>query len=230
MLKEEFKDTALLFFSRSAKTESQEKSILKGRRLNFCAISNMIEHTRKVAELTGLDVIVDSELSQEGNSFGEKLYNSILKIFESGVDNLIVIGNDCLNLRSEDILFAASCLKTNDRIFAPTKYGGVYLLGFRKGSISEEFKHIGWNTQSVFSDLKNLYLEKGNNYFFKRVLEDINFQNDLIQVINKLKDNVDIVKFVKSILLNIRRNYFSLAELLTFCKVSNAHRGPPLVI
>ena len=222
-------DTALLLFSRSAGEESLHKKLLKGKRSNNYLAAALISRSKKVAKESKLPLFIHTEKEQTGNSFGEKIHDSISSIFDRGFENLIIIGNDCLQLSSQHILAAAGELNFYDQVFAPTKKGGVSILGLKKSSFSTELQNVRWQTELTFQDLCDLAGKKNFSVCHLPLLDDVNYSHELR---HHLKCNSSFESFLillKSIVASythkLNRNA-SLISIHLLC--SFAFRGPPI--
>jgi uncharacterized protein len=172
------KNTAILFFSRTSKSEAAQKNLYVSKRQSEAIADLFIEKNLKI--LRGLDVpfFVISDDAQRGSSFGERLKNAFSDIFDKGFQQVIAIGNDCLDLNETHILEAIEGLKTTPSVFGATNDGGVYLLGFQKDFFNNfDLKNISWQTDKVFLELTQL---ADNQHFTIGTLSDIDNANDLI--------------------------------------------------
>ncbi len=95
-------DTALLVFSRSAEAEVAAKQFLhSGKKTQNTRIAqSLIDRVFEITKETGLPTFTFNENQQTGCSFGEKLSNAIINIFNKGFSRLLIIGNDCPQLTS----------------------------------------------------------------------------------------------------------------------------------
>jgi uncharacterized protein len=187
-------NTAILFFSKTAKSESKGKKLTISRQSTEAVTAIFIEKNRQI--LRGLDIptFSFSEKNQRGNCFGERLQNAFSDVFDKGFQHVIAIGNDCLELTENHIAQAIESLKRGPSVFGATTDGGVYLLGFEK-SFFERFdlKSIAWQTNKVFTELTQL---ADNQYITLDTLSDIDCSNDLILFLRNTK------QVIKNILLS----------------------------
>jgi uncharacterized protein len=182
-------NTAILFFSRTSKSEAAQKNLYVSKRQSEAIADLFIEKNLKI--LRGLDVpfFIISDDAQRGNSFGERLQNAFSDIFNKGFQQVIAIGNDCLDLNETHISKAIDGLKTTPSVFGATTDGGVYLLGFEKSFFKKfDIKNISWQTNNVFAELTQLV---DNQYVALETLSDIDSANDLILF---LKNTHQIIK------------------------------------
>jgi uncharacterized protein len=188
-------NTAILFFSRTSKSEAAQKNLYVSKRQSEAVADLFIEKNLKI--LRGLDVpfFMISDDAQRGNSFGERLQNAFSDIFNKGFQHVIAIGNDCLDLNETHILEAINGLKTTPSVFGATNDGGVYLLGFQKTFFNNfDFKNISWQTDKVFSELTQL---ADNQCFTLDILTDIDSANDLVSFLR------NTTLFIKNTLLSL---------------------------
>lgn len=92
-----------------------------------------------------------SQLVQEGNDLGERMYNAFEYAFSKKYKNVVIIGSDCLELNEHIITEAFDILENNEVVIGPAKDGGYYLLGMRK-LYKELFINKQWSTENVLLD------------------------------------------------------------------------------
>jgi uncharacterized protein len=181
-------NTAILFFSRTSKSEAAQKNFYVSKRQTEAVVDLFIEKNIKI--LRGLEVpfFMISDDAQRGNSFGERLQNAFSDIFDKGFQQVIAIGNDCLDLNKTHILQAIEGLKTTPSVFGATTDGGVYLLGFQKIYFKDfNLKNISWQTNKVFNELTQL---ADNQHFTLEILSDIDNTNDLIEFLKNTSQSI----------------------------------------
>lgn len=88
--------------------------------------------------------------SQQGSSFGERFENAIEALARLGYDNIVIVGRDCPDLESADILRAFSLLENYRLVLGPDHRGGCYLIAFH-ASDRAILKNVRWQegTDSV---------------------------------------------------------------------------------
>ena len=174
---------AILIFSRTAKAEASEKSLLYRDSKKKALASLMINRTKQVAQASGLPTFFYSEHLQVGSTFGERFTNAIESIFDKGFEKVIALGNDCLSVSKNDILNAAELLETTPSVLGPSTDGGVYLLGIQKKSfLKEAFLNIDWQTEYVFQQISSL----NKNIKILSTKSDIDTPKDLVAAIKSL--------------------------------------------
>ena len=98
---------------------------------------------------TGLPSFWSNEHSQKGVSFGERLSGCVEWVFEKGYDHIIILGNDCPSLATEDILEAHKELASNQLVLGPDERGGAYLIGVSKSTFKKaQFQSLHWQSPS----------------------------------------------------------------------------------
>ncbi|XOV91935.1 MAG: TIGR04282 family arsenosugar biosynthesis glycosyltransferase [Bacteroidota bacterium] len=70
-------------------------------------------------------------LIQKGNGLGERMSNAFEKSFESGYENVVIIGSDSIELKEKHINEAFEKLENHEFVIGPAKDGGYYLLGMK---------------------------------------------------------------------------------------------------
>lgn len=181
--------TAILLFAQSEKTESASKPIVSYKKQNVLLWKKMNEKVLRSVQKTKLPYFISDENSQVGNTFGEKISHAINSVFAKGFQRVIVIGNDCLELKSHHLLEAGKQLQTNDLVIGADDHGGAYLIGLSKsGFNADEFSGIAWQTPSVFETLQAVFsiqsiallprlTDCNNSFDFKKAVHKLSFSD-----------------------------------------------------
>lgn len=207
--------TAILLFSRSSEQEALAKSFLssKFKSGNKDVAQKLIDRSVHQLKETRLPFFVWNEQLQHGSTFGEKLAGAVDAIFQKGFQKVLVVGNDCLALTSQQIKRAALSLECNDAVIAPTKKGGVYLLGLTEKTFDKKsFVNIRWQTSSTCQDL--LALMSGQQICTLPLKDDVNSYADLRQQINLLLKNNPVRIFIENMLTPSQSKLFSTLSFL----------------
>jgi hypothetical protein len=107
---------------------------------------------------TGLPHFKIDERMQRGASFGARLRNAIADVFSQGFEKVIIIGNDCIELKRHHLLEANIKLQTNDFVLGADFNGGAYLIGISKSVFdANKFEAVSWQKRSVFNELQSLF-------------------------------------------------------------------------
>ena len=117
---------------------------------------------------------------QTGESLGDKMKAAFAEIFKLGYKKIMVIGSDCLQLKSAIINAGFSLLDEHDTVIGPATDGGYYLLGMKK-NYEFLFDNKTWSTESVFDesmkDMQQHHLSTG----LLPVLTDVDTEADWIE-------------------------------------------------
>jgi hypothetical protein len=179
------KTTAVLLFAQSENVESVLKPLAYSSKHNTRLWKKMNGLVISTIKKTKLPYFISDETTQVGNTFGEKITHSIQAIFAKGYEKVIIVGNDCFELKAKNILQAKLELKTSDLIIGSDYSGGTYLIGVSKSQFKDkDFEHIPWQTAHVFESLQSLY--KKQSIGFLPSLRDCNSARDFIEIIGQL--------------------------------------------
>ena len=220
--------TAILFFSQKASKEAVMKQLapIQNKSLNEKLINQLNLQTKKLLGKANVPFFDSSDFGiSNAISFGKKLSLAIQKVFDSGFEKVICIGNDCPALDSDKLNFAIKKLQDHDFVLGPDLRGGVYLLGLTKSCFNPlVFENIPWQSGNMLSillfDHKNsdiLVLEKLPDIHTFKELKFYVFSRDIIQ--NLLKIVYDFFEISFNV---IEQRYIYLLEK-TF-----SQRGPPI--
>jgi len=111
-------------------------------------------------------------LAQKGEDLGERLQVSFESQFQQGLEKVIAIGSDILDLKTDIVREAISLLDHHDVVLGPAKDGGYYLIGMRK-SAPELFQGIPWSTEEVLNATVERIKRQGLSYKMLKELEDL---------------------------------------------------------
>lgn len=224
-------DTALLLFSRTAKQEAYQKNFFSKNIYgqNEKLAQRFIDRTHKLARQTKLPFFTIDEKQQRGESFGERLSNAMGDIFEKGFRQIVVIGNDCPLMSTALINQAVDELRKSDLILAPTRKGGVYLLGVSKEKFEHIFfKKIQWQTSLVFEELCKYVEEKKLLSHHLACLDDVNDYADLLNALNDLSIPGSLRFYIISLLASDKfLKAYKVVRLPQSAITFKSLRGPP---
>jgi len=157
------------------------------------------EALQKVKQ-TGLPYFLVSEKEQLGTTFAERYTNALESIFAQDFDNVISIGNDTPQLRSQDILDASQAIKETKAVLGPSKDGGFYLLGIHKTFFNRNlFLQFPWQKAQLLNSILRAFDLKNVDTLKLQILQDI----DTLEDIQVLKDTFYLSKNIRSILWQI---------------------------
>lgn len=133
-------------------------------------------YSEEVWEQDVWDSKIYSKKLQVGLDLGERMLKAFQEGFNSGYENIIVIGSDMYDLSQSDLEVAFRKLKVQDFVIGPAEDGGYYLLGMRKLK-SELFTAKEWGTTTVLGDtLANLETE---NFALLKEKNDVDHYEDI---------------------------------------------------
>ena len=115
---------------------------------------------------------------QNGNDLGERMHNSFKELFDQGFTRIIIIGSDCLQLKTETLDQAVALLESNAAVIGPASDGGYYLLGLTK-FYPDLFINKPWSTDKVFAKTIDDFINQGIAYTLLEELSDIDDSTDL---------------------------------------------------
>jgi hypothetical protein len=116
---------------------------------------------------------------QNGNDLGARMHNSFKELFDQGFTRIIIIGSDCLQLKTETLEQAVALLESNAAVLGPASDGGYYLLGLTK-FYPDLFVKKPWSTDKVSSKTINDFINLGISYALLEELSDIDTVADLM--------------------------------------------------
>jgi len=116
---------------------------------------------------------------QSGNNLGERMLNSFKELFDQGFTQIIIIGSDCLQLRTETLEQAVALLESNNAVIGPARDGGYYLLGLTK-FYPDLFINKPWSTDKVFAKTISDFKKQAISYALLEELRDIDTVADLM--------------------------------------------------
>ncbi len=190
-----FRSTAILLFTRSAKEEAAFKRVSGKKRLNKRFFKTLIDQTRKTARATGLPLFTADH--QHGNTFGERLTHALQEVFDQGFERVITIGNDSPELTPEILLHAANALDHHELVLGPAKDGGTYLIGLHKYAFDQHaLAKLNWSGEFSFRDLMNFAQGKELSTFVGDELQDIDDRRGLNFLLNVSGDQFQSIKLI----------------------------------
>ena len=144
--------TAILLFSRRAAAEARHKPLAQRRTQALSAA--LIEHAQHIASQSGLPLIWVDDTQQQGAHFGARFVHALGQVFAQGYRRVIAIGNDCPDLRAQDLQRAAAQLDTHGIVIGPAHDGGAYLIGLDQAAfVPEALATLAWESDRLARDL-----------------------------------------------------------------------------
>lgn len=215
---------ALLVFSLSTEAEMKNKPFFGQSNL----AKSLSNHTKNVANQSGLPVIYFDETKQSGVTFAERFSNALQNVFDTGYDKVITIGNDCPQLDIRHILQAKEALTNGNSAIGPTFDGGFYLLGVSKDNFDyDSFLQFSWNSEVIYNEVFDSITTNYNDCLVLQKLRDIDFLEDVKKLSLRGIRDANVYRSIRSIQRSGSRNYsdnnltkFRLSQAITFNKGS----------
>jgi hypothetical protein len=118
---------------------------------------------------------IEAHYAPQGpGDLGERMSRAFAQAFEDGADKVLVIGCDCPDNRSTNILEAIKKLDEAPCVIGPASDGGYYLIGLRE-PYPELFQGIDWGTGTVFRQT----VGKIHAHRLLSVLDDVDEPRDI---------------------------------------------------
>ncbi len=172
--------TAVLVFSRSVGVEVSSKELLKDTHANIDFISLLNKRVKRVVKNSRLPVVYSNENNQVGKSFGERLSHAIQTVFTKGFESVLIVGNDCPDLRTKDIVQAGRLLKKSDFVIGPDLRGGTYLMGMNKTAFNKQaFEKLEWQTKNLLVSINSYTNRFATTFHQLKHKFDLNFTIDI---------------------------------------------------
>lgn len=198
--------TAVLLFAQSEEVESALKPIAYSAKRNVLLWKKLNNRILKTIQKTKLPYFISSENNQVGVVFGDKLTHAIQSLFGKGFENVIVVGNDCVALKSKHIIQAMKGLQTNSLILGSDYDGGAYLIGVTKKDFDTNcFPNLAWHTKQTFADLQDLYQNQSIAYLTK--LNAFNTKSDFKKALDALSFSDAIRNLLLSFLITCKKTF-----------------------
>ena len=227
LLKSNSSTTAIILFAKSEEIESAAKLIAPSAKQNLLLWKKMNDMVLKTIQKTKLPYFISNETNQVGTTFGEKITHSIQEIFAKGFQNVIIVGNDCIELKAKHLLNAAQNLQTNSCVLGADYNGGVYLIGVSKSGFNTgQFESIQWQTKNVFSALQTLYQKQAIVYL--PILADCNSTSDFKKTLHQLPYFSRLKKILLSFLFVPKhQNKIETNSIVSQYYVASFNKGSP---
>jgi len=118
---------------------------------------------------------------QRGNDLGSRMLSAIKSELDPdgiGKSEVILIGSDCLDLKSAHLLQAINVLGTHDIVFLPTFDGGFALIGCRFIDAGL-FSHVEWGQEQVLDQTLENAKSLGYRVCLLETVRDIDTLQDV---------------------------------------------------
>jgi len=144
-----------------------------------CGVENAIVRVYYSHENDETSWLGKEHFVQEGETLGERMGNAFKKGFDDGFENIIGIGADLAEIKTDIIEDAFVRLENNDFVFGPAEDGGYYLVGISGEKGMYVFEDKPWSTPELFELTKKEILERKDTINTIQMLNDIDTIEDL---------------------------------------------------
>lgn len=224
--------TAILFFSRTAKTEARIKPLAQGKRASESIAEYAIHTIYSVAKQTDIPLFVSTEKDQRGSTFGERFTHAFEDIYQQGFEKVIAIGNDCLSISPDDILIAANNVNESKCVIGPSLDGGAYLIGIHKTTFQKQaFCDIHWQSAFTLSTLQDYLVEQNCDTILLSEKVDIDTISDWNTTLNAIPFYIKkkILRLFSKGKKTLIDSCYMAIKLLSFATTKSL-RAPPFSI
>jgi len=114
---------------------------------------------------------------QGDGDLGARLNRAFETSFQSGAENVVIIGSDCPEAGSSDIRAAWKELKAHDVVLGPSIDGGYWLIGLRATN-ARLFEEMAWSSDQVLGQTLQRARALGLRIQLLRILADIDTEED----------------------------------------------------
>jgi glycosyltransferase A (GT-A) superfamily protein (DUF2064 family) len=193
--------TAILLFTQTAKAAAQQKllGLPMSNKNKEQIFETLLYQTRQAAQATALDVIEINCTEQHGNSFGQRIATATQQVFDSGYEQVIILGTDTPNISSAIISKAAEKTNEHHSVLGHSKDGGAYLIAFHRNNFDlETFAKLQWKSANTATVLMHYFSSETQGVSSLVSLADIDSSSDLLTFITKAK-YTKIVALLKQI-------------------------------
>ena len=120
----------------------------------------------------------DKHFIQKGENLGDRMKDAFSRGFDLGFDEIIGIGSDLPDLKSELIEAGFNSLKTNQTTFGPALDGGYYLFGMKE-FLPFVFENKPWSKENLLDTTKIELMEKNISIGLLETKNDVDTIEDL---------------------------------------------------
>ncbi|MBU0728285.1 MAG: TIGR04282 family arsenosugar biosynthesis glycosyltransferase [Proteobacteria bacterium] len=120
-----------------------------------------------------------SYFPQRGGDIGERMNHAFHEAFDSGAEQVVIIGTDCPSLTDEIVSNAFDKLESHDLVLGPALDGGYYLIGLNR-PINKLFEGISWGSGIVREQTKSIAKNLWLQVYEVDILVDIDRPEDII--------------------------------------------------
>lgn len=215
----------ILFFSLTPEKDALRKRWTHSKRLDLNIATALYNRTLGVIKESKIPYFECNETHQSELDFGSNISSAIQHLLDKDFDNVIVVGNDCFELKASDLIQAEENLQKGIASIGETKDGGSYLFTVSADKWdAEAFEHLPWCKKTLAASLISLINRNQQLLFLKSRVDLDHLQN--------LKVNSNFFQFNNIRFLNMLFLNFDGFNLDTILKSTNIlqvpqYRGPP---
>lgn len=137
-------------------------------------------------------------VEQGDGDLGKRMNNACKAHFKSGAKRVLIIGSDCPDNRTNNMVEAINLLKNNSCVIGPATDGGYYLIGMNRFN-SSLFSGIDWGTDSVLRQT----LAKIKDYKLLQLFSDVDEKKDIPLKISVIIPALNEEKYIKNIISQV---------------------------
>lgn len=171
-----------------------------------------------------MDYFHYDESRQQGTNFGERISHAVGEVFNRGYKRIIIIGNDCPDLTTEDIRDTHTLLDDHSLVIGKDHRGGAYLIGLQSQDYdSAIFAGMPWRSPKL---AEALMASAAGAYAELKSKQDLNAYCDFQDL---RKSSTLIIAVIRSITRQehtANRPYPDRTSLAILQR--HALRGPPI--
>ncbi len=198
-------NTAILIFANSAAKDRHDKNI--DAEVGMFAV--LTQQTLRTVRAVGLPYFHFTENEQIGETFGERFTNAIASVYEKGFENIITIGNDSPQLKSQHLKKAHRELQQGKTVLGPAMDGGFYLMGINRAHFDKQtFAVLPWQKAKLFGQTKALLQDVGASLFRLPMLNDLDTQKDVALL-------AGYIKSISNALMAVLRKLLYVSEVIS---------------
>ncbi len=193
------------------------------------------KQTIATAKETGLPYHIFSEKEQEGETFGERLTNSIVAMYARGYEKVIAIGNDTPHLSAAHILSAQESLVDTPLVLGPSTDGGFYMMGLRKSHFHPtQFKNLPWQSAQLSEVIMSTLSRKRNTFKPQLLptLSDIDTLSDLAIIAEEKESLSEALRYIFQNILSrtLVQARYTVHRFFESLKKAEYNKGSPVLI
>ena len=217
------RDTLILLFSRP----DNGKQLATTARAHQQVWRTLQQHSRQQAAATGLPVRLWDAAQQVGSTFAERLTHALSTLQQEGWQRVIIIGDDCPELRHMQLTTAARALENGHSVLGPDKEGGAYLIGLALAAFNPAtFLTLPWQTDHLLPALAERLSQTGPLHTLS-AQQDVDTLYALQQLVHSHRLVLPLQRMLSSL---ITAAWAVLVETTTSSLLPipiRAYRGPP---